>query len=157
MDHLWSAVIHQGTPGTVTGPAAVVVARLVVEDETRAARAQLLSFLADVVEAAFAEGKGGPLSDAELQAMAEPDDRRIRDLLDRVADLYDDDSDLGPWGGDVGAALHARAVLGCRAAIPAIADAGRRCRSDRDPDVRSEAARIEVLVARFPGGGEPGA
>ena len=153
MDHLWSAVIHQGTPGTVTGPAAIVVAALVVEEETRADRAELLSFLAEVVQAAFADKRGRPLSDAELKVMAEPDDRRVRDVLERAVDLDDEDPDLGPWGDevDLSTPLYARAVLGCRAAVPAIAAAARRCESDRDPEVRAEAARIEVLVARLRG------
>jgi hypothetical protein len=151
MGHLWSAVIHQGTPWTVTGPAAIVVAALVVEEETRTERAALLSFLAEVVQAAFADAEGSPLSDAELQVMAEPDDPLVLARLERAADLYDDDPELGPWGGDVdlSAPLYARAVIGCRAAVPAIAEAALRCRADRDPTVRSEAARIEVLVTRL--------
>ena len=78
MDHLWSAVIHQGTPWTATGPVAVVVAALLQRDELRVEKVALLSFLAEVAQAALADTDGAPLTDAELQEMAEPDDPRVR-------------------------------------------------------------------------------
>ena len=67
--------------------------------------------------------------------------------------MYDENPELGPWGSDVDLSgpLSARAVLGCRAALPAIADAVTGCRDDWDPAVRAEAARIEVLIGRVPG------
>jgi hypothetical protein len=51
MSHLWSAIIHQGTPWTATGPAALVVAGLLSDeriDHVEPIRAGLLSFLVSV-------------------------------------------------------------------------------------------------------------
>ena len=54
MSHLWSAIIHQGTPWTATEPAALVVAGLLSDarlDRGAPIRANLLSFLASVAAA----------------------------------------------------------------------------------------------------------
>src|SRR5688572_2668935 len=67
--HLWSAIIHQGTPWTATGPAALVVAGLLSDerlDRGEPIRAHLLSFLASVAEA---PGQAG-WSIEELERMA---------------------------------------------------------------------------------------
>src|SRR2546429_9991902 len=47
MSHLWSAIIHQGTPWTATGPTALVVAGLLSDgriDRGEPIRANLLAF-----------------------------------------------------------------------------------------------------------------
>src|ERR1700746_331359 len=69
MSHLWSAVLHQGTPWTATGPAALVVAGLLSDeriDRGETIRANLLSFLAGVAEAPEQAG----MSTEELEHMA---------------------------------------------------------------------------------------
>jgi hypothetical protein len=152
VDHLWSAIIPQGTPSTATGPAAIVVAGLVAGGWVRDTKAVLMQFLAEVAEAAMADDRGRPLSDAELDHMAHPDDAQLQAALERAPGVESPGADV-----DVSGPLYARAVLGCRQAIPAIAEAAAQCRGDRDPAVRAEAARIEVLIARLPADGdEPG-
>ena len=69
MSHLWSAIIHQGTPWTATGPAALVVAGLLSDeriDRGEPIRANLLSFLVSVAEAPEQAG----LNIEELERMA---------------------------------------------------------------------------------------
>src|SRR5688572_20203384 len=110
MDHLWSAIIHQGTPWTATGPAALVVAGLLSDDRLdrgEPIRAKLLSFLACVAEA---PGQTG-LSSEELERMAAFD---IESLLDSDDDeaLYGDE--------DAANSFYARAILGCIRAAPVI-------------------------------------
>lgn len=62
MSHLWSAIIHQGTPWTATGPAALVVAGLLADERIERGepiRADLLSFLVSVAEAPGEMGSSG--------------------------------------------------------------------------------------------------
>ncbi|BAL91080.1 hypothetical protein AMIS_58600 [Actinoplanes missouriensis 431] len=92
--HLWSAIIHQGTPWTATAPAALVVAALVgdswMSGPARAGlRADLLGFLAEVAEAGmpFPEltdlepPPGFDLDAVVAQAVAEDEDRAASDRL----------------------------------------------------------------------------
>src|SRR5262245_62712384 len=61
MSHLWSAIIHQGTPWTATGPAALVVAGFLSDeriDRGEPMRANLLSFLVSVAKAPEQAGWG---------------------------------------------------------------------------------------------------
>src|SRR5512140_1505351 len=55
VEHLWSAIIHQGTPWTATGPAALVVAGLLGDRRLDSygpdLRATLISFLEAVAGA----------------------------------------------------------------------------------------------------------
>src|SRR5688572_33357142 len=83
LDHLWSAVIHQGTPWTATGPAALVVAGLLSDprlDRGHPIRARLLAFLVEVAEA---PGSAGVEMD-KLQEMAAFD---IEPYLNSTDDL----------------------------------------------------------------------
>jgi hypothetical protein len=150
LDHLWSAIIHQGSPWTATGSAAVVVAELV------AARAgptrELLDFLAEVATAAVADDVAELMTDEELEDDAHPDDPELRSMVERAVDMFDEDPEVGPYGSDVDLAgpLYARAVLGCRKAAAPIHAAAAGCRSDPDPTVRAEAARVEAILARLP-------
>src|SRR5207253_670743 len=69
MQHLWSAIIHQGTPWTATEPAALVVAGLLSDprmDRGEPIRSYLLEFLGSVAEAPAQTG----LSIEELERMA---------------------------------------------------------------------------------------
>jgi len=71
MSHLWSAVIHQGTPWTATGPAALVVAGLLADeriDRGEPIRANLLSFLVRVAEAPEQVGSSGRAARGCLKA-----------------------------------------------------------------------------------------
>src|SRR6266852_3392924 len=60
LSHLWSAVIHQGTPWTATGPAALVVAGIMADEcidhGNPPVRLDLLSFLVSVAEASTPSG-----------------------------------------------------------------------------------------------------
>ena len=133
LQHLWSAVIHQGTPWTATPPAAREVAALV--DAPRLAgtelRANLLTFLAAVAEAARST------SDAELAAMAAPEGVDV-DAAVAEALRTGDDEDL--WTDAVGEAMYARAVLGCRDAVPTLLAASVAALEDPEPVVRAAAA-----------------
>ena len=75
MEHLWSAVIHQGTRGTATPPAALAVASLFADPrlsgEQAELRANLLEFLAAVARACEQEEK------ARLDSWAYPADRDV--------------------------------------------------------------------------------
>jgi hypothetical protein len=85
IDHLWSAVIHQGTPWTATGPTALVVAALLADeriDRIAETRPALLGFLVGVTEIAV----GAEARRAELERKAAAVD------LDPFIDLEDDDS-----------------------------------------------------------------
>jgi hypothetical protein len=57
MTHLWSAVIHQGTPCTATGPAALVVAGMMADERIGSGdppvRPDLIAFLVRVAEASI--------------------------------------------------------------------------------------------------------
>jgi len=99
MSHLWSAIIHQGTPWTATGPAALVVAGLLSDeriDRGEPIRADLLSFLVSVAEAPEQAG----LSIEELERMAALDIEPFLDSEDDEA-LYgtEDAASDGPGEG----------------------------------------------------------
>lgn len=71
MEHLWSAVIHQGTPWTATGPAALVVAGLLADERIdlgEPIRVDLLSFLVSVAEAPEEMGSSGRAARGCLKA-----------------------------------------------------------------------------------------
>src|SRR5262249_48399 len=87
MSHLWSAIIHQGTPWTAAGPAALVVAGLLSDqriDRGEPNRANLLSFLVSVAEVPEQAG----LSIEELERMAAFD-------IDPFVNSGDDDALYG--------------------------------------------------------------
>src|SRR4051794_38942196 len=55
MEHLWGAVMHQGTPSTATGPAALVIVGLLADPRLERGypiRERLLSFLVAVAQTA---------------------------------------------------------------------------------------------------------
>jgi hypothetical protein len=108
MEHLWSAIIHQGTPWTATGPAALVVAGLLSDeriDRGEPIRANLLSFLVSVAKAPEHAG----LSIEELERMAAFD----------INPLLDSEDDEGLYGNeDAANSLFARAILSCIQVAP---------------------------------------
>ena len=135
LEHLWSAVIHQGTPWTATPPAALAVAEILGDSRLAGAadaglRADLLGFLAAVA-------KGGQAS-ADLDQLAPQAgfdvDAAVAAALDSGAedDIYADEV--------LANAVYARAVRGCREIVPALLAAATRALSDTEPTVRAAAA-----------------
>lgn len=108
MSHLWSAIIHQGTPWTATGPAALVIAGLLSDeriDRHEPIRANLLSFLVSVAEAPEQAG----LSNEELERMVAYD-------IEPFLDSEDDEALYG--NEDAANSFYARAILGCIRVAP---------------------------------------
>ncbi|WP_329576661.1 hypothetical protein OG500_04160 [Kitasatospora sp. NBC_01250] len=144
--HLNSAIVHQGTPWTATGPVARQLCVMLRQDAIADAEtlARTLRFLAEVAEAA---GLG---ADEDLTSVAAC---AGRDIAAEVTALLTDPAE--PDGADLvyededrADALCARAVLDCRAALPAIADAARQAASHPDDQVRDAAVRTTAEVAR---------
>ncbi|WP_426502803.1 hypothetical protein ACPPVO_34885 [Dactylosporangium sp. McL0621] len=139
LGHLFGAVIHQGTPLTATGPAAVVVAGLIGDARLAGAanaelRAALLGFLAAVAEA------GRSYTDAELDSWYPATDLDVDAALAEV--LEGDDEEY--WDiysdGPLAAAVFRRGVLGCREATPVLLEAANAALDDPMPKVRAAAA-----------------
>ena len=160
LDHLWAAVIHQGTPWTVTPIAALVVAGLLpdpalsqpVADSISAAagwpplplRAALVHFLAEVAEAMRPD-----LAEDELAATACPPGRTAatQAALDR---LYADTQATEQQINELIEAVQNRVVLDLRATAPALLSAVTSCLTDGDPRVRVRAAHAASLLAALP-------
>ncbi|WP_101786048.1 hypothetical protein [Nonomuraea indica] len=170
--HLRSAVIHQGTPWTVTPPAALVVAGLLPDPRTARPvtagdglgdmplRALLLGFLTEVAEAAQ---PGVP--EEELRAAAHPQGREpdVAALAERMfaleeGDEDDEDGDSDEdWDGDsdedwdeeVAEAAIAGAVLALRAIAPALVESVAAHLDDRDPHVRHSASRAMAALTEI--------
>lgn len=132
LEHLWSAVIHQGTPWTATPPVAVAVAALVHDPRLTDAdlRANLLGFLAAVAKAGRSAG--------DLDDLAAPDGFDVDAAL---AAVLGTDAEDEIWADEVlGQALYARALLGCHAVVPTLLGAATSALSDPEPAVRTAAA-----------------
>jgi hypothetical protein len=160
LDHLWAAVIHQGTPWTVTPTAALVVAGLLpdpalsqpVADSISAAtgwpplplRAALLHFLAEVAEAMRPD-----LAEDELAATACPPGRMApsQAALDR---LYAGTQATEQQINELLEALQNRVVLDLRATAPALLRAVTSCLPDGAPQVRVGAAHAASLLTALP-------
>ena len=135
MSHLWSAIIHQGTPWTATGPAALVIAGLLSDERIdrgakasgaepirgeppsaesaagESLRADLLSFLVSVAEAAEISG----CSREELEIVASYD-------LDPFIDADDEEALFGAENENASNSFFAHSVLGCIKAVPVLMD-----------------------------------
>jgi hypothetical protein len=136
--HLWSAVIHQGTPWTATEPAALVVAGLIVDgriDRGEPIRERLLSFLLSVAEAPQQAG----LSLGELEHLAAFD-------IEPFLDSGDDESLFGDQ--DAANAFYARAVLGCVRVAPVLMRVMLEELTNASPRVRACAAMGAVMLAK---------
>ena len=142
--HLWSAVIHQGTPGTVTPPAAVAVAELLGDPRLSGSgladlRRNLLRFLAAVAEAGRAD------EPAVITAMAYPTGR---DVDAETAALEANGGEL--WDDmELADAMYARAVLGCREVLPVLLTAATSRLTDESPRVRAAAAYASTVCCRI--------
>jgi hypothetical protein len=138
LSHLWSAIIHQGTPWTATGPAALVVAGLLSDeriDRGEPIRANLLSFLVSVAEAPEQAG----LSIEELERLAAFD----------IEPFLDSDDDEALYGNeDAANSFSARALLGCIRVAPVLMKVMLEGLTHHRPRVRACAAMGAVTLAK---------
>ncbi|MER7132810.1 hypothetical protein [Streptosporangium saharense] len=154
VDHLWAAVIHQGTPWSATPPAALVVAGLLSDPRTarhtvssRPLRAVLLDFRGEVAEATQPE-----VPEEEFRAAADPRGRE-EEIAATLETLLGDDSDEGSeddaedvWDDEAIEVIMAQVVLDLRATVPWLTEAVAPCLDDEDPRVRDSAeAVLEIL------------
>jgi hypothetical protein len=138
MSHLWSAIIHQGTPWTATEPAALVVAGLLSDerlDRCEPIHANLVSFLVSVAEAP----EQVCLSTEELERMASFDIEPILDSGDEEA-LYGNE--------DAANAFYARSILGCIRVSPVLMSVMLDELTNASPQVRACAATGAVTLAK---------
>ena len=138
MSHLWSAIIHQGTPWSATAPAALVVAGLLSDeriDRGEPVRANLLSFLVSVAEAPEQAG----LSVEALEQMAAFDIQPFLDSEDDGA-VYKDD--------DAASSFYAQAILGCIRVAPILMEVMLEGLAHSSPRVRAWAAMGAVTLVR---------
>jgi hypothetical protein len=159
LEHLFGAVIHQGTPWSATAPVALSVAGLLADPHLdrpargrraatadhgdRPTRAALLDFLALVGEAADYD-----VPEAELVAAAYPADR-IDDVDRAVAAILVGSDE--PWDDEtVVSALDARAVLDCRRVAPDLFNPVLAQLDHADPGVRMSAANALRELLRHP-------
>lgn len=133
MDHLWSAIIHQGTPWLATPRVALFVAEHLTDPQVDDIRDQLLSFLACVIEAPSSRDR------AQLERWAQHD---IDELLATEDDdaIYEDE--------DAANAIFARSLLGCLEVTPAIAESVLAQLSNEAPKVRAHASHAAAKLAQ---------
>lgn len=139
MTHLWSAVIHQGTPWTATGPAALVVAGMMANERIVSGdppvRSNLIAFLVSVAEASIPSD----WTMEQLQQLASYDIDHLLASDDENA-VYEDD--------DAADAFFARSVLGCVAVTPVLMHVMLGSLEDLNPRVRTGAAMGAVALAK---------
>lgn len=138
ISHLFSAIIHQGTPWSATEPAALVVAGLLSDeriDHGGPIRASLLSFLTGVAKAPDQAG----LSIEELEHMAAFD---IEPFLasGNDDDLYENE--------DAANSFYARAILGCVRVAPLLMEVMLDELTNSNPRVRACAAMGAATLAK---------
>lgn len=140
VSHLWSAIIHQGTPWTATGPAALVVVGLLSDprlDKENSIRLGLMTFLVSVVEAPDLAG----VRQDELEQMAKFDITPFLEAGDEES-LYEDE--------DAANSFYAQAILGCIEVFPVLMDVMLAGMENSAPGVRMWAARGATLLVRTP-------
>ncbi|AFE07186.1 hypothetical protein COCOR_06872 [Corallococcus coralloides DSM 2259] len=140
LSYLNSAILHQDTPCTATGPVTCVLAGLLAELRLDSGgprlRMHVLEFLAGVVEVV------GNMwaSRQELEHMARYD---LAPFLDADDDaLYEDEEAVN--------AFYATALLGCAEAVPVLVEPVLASLDHPDSGVRAQAATTAVLLARMP-------
>jgi hypothetical protein len=165
--HLNSAIIHQGTPWTATGPAALRVAEVLGDPRLSGVdlaplRAELLEFLAEVGEACMAPLDDDSLAamravdrpdfDAELAAWFAREVERIRaDFEQDGADPDQDDLMENAYEALFAdnrrfEEMMARAFLGCVRAAPVLLAAAGASLDDPDPRVRAAASSATAAL-----------
>ncbi len=137
MEHLWSAIIHQGTPWAATGPVARVVGGLLLDDlpdgESDPLRAELTSFLVSVAEVAELSG----WSREELERQVEVDVEAMLDSGDDEA-LFEDV--------EASNAYYAYSILGCARVTPLLTAVMLAGLANADPRVRVHASMGAVTL-----------
>jgi len=137
--HLSSAVIHQGTPWTATGPAALVVAGMMADERidqgNRPVRLDLLSFLVSAAEASTPSG----WSMEQLEQLASYNIDHLIDSEDENAFWEDEAADN---------AFFARSVLGCVAVTPVLMKVMLDGLEHANPRIRAGAAMGAVALAK---------
>ncbi|WP_223637985.1 hypothetical protein [Corallococcus sp. EGB] len=141
LTYLNSAILHQGTPWTATGPVTCVLAGLLADPRIDSGgpwlRVRVLAFLAGVVEAV-----GVPwASRQELERQARYDLAPLLDADDDDA-LYED--------AEAADALYAAALLGCAGAVPLLVQPVLASLNHPDSSVRAQAATTAAQLARLP-------
>jgi hypothetical protein len=131
LHHLWTAVIHQGTPSSATAPAALVVAGLLsdprIDQGADSLRTPLLGFLAEV--AGIFRSFGCTLD--ELEELA---GRKVEETVDFS------DAELN--------ALYAPSILECVHIEPVLAEVMLEGLAHSEPAVRKMSAMGAVNVAK---------
>lgn len=170
LDYLYSALLHQGTVYPATPPAVLYAADLLADPaadrpvhgmfseavgaDAAPLRQHLLRFLADVAWSVV-EVSGG-YSDAELDALADPGERRgeLGAFLERRADAEDGDADGAEevWEDPLLDTVMNMALRDLRQAAPALLEAVRPLLTHRDCGVRQRAVTAAGALSRMGGG-----
>ncbi|TSC23554.1 hypothetical protein [Corallococcus sp. Z5C101001] len=141
LSYLGSAILHQGTPWTATGPVTCVLAGLLAEPRLDSGgprlRVRVLAFLAGVVEAVGDRWA----SRQELERMARYDLAPLLDAGDDDA-LYEDE--------EAADALYATSLLGCARVVPLLVEPVLASLDHPDTSVRAQAATTAAQLARVP-------
>jgi len=155
VDHLWGAVLHQGSIYPATAPVARVVAATLADPRlTRPVssifgdnrhppeptRAALLTFLAEVATSATLGG-----TDAELATVECPPGTEER--LRLLTAGHWDENGWSDVDNALSAVLMARATLACRAACPEVLAAVEPWLDDADPSVAAAAQYASTRLA----------
>lgn len=140
VQHLGSAIMHQGTPWTATGPAVEILARWWPDgrlDREPAVRVGILVFLTEVTGVCEQETR----SAEELERLATSVD--LAPLIDAEDEesLYD--------GSEASEAFFAGALLGCVRAMPVMLEVMVAGLSHGDPAVRAWAAVGSATLAKL--------
>lgn len=138
MAHLWSAIIHQGTPWTATAPTALVIAEMLRDGAIERGDplwADMLAFLAAIAELAHQADNHRE----ELERTAALDIDPLIDGEDEEA-IFEDE--------DAANTLYARALLGCAQVAPALMPVLLGGLEHPSPRARANAAMGAVDLAR---------
>lgn len=139
VSHLGSAIMHQGTPWTATGPVALVVAGFLLDEERSldlTLQVDLMYFLVDVAEAAESANR----NKEELQRMVQFDLTPFLESDDEYA-MYEDE--------DAANAFYAQAGLGCIDAAPVLSQVMRKEMDSEHARLRALAAMGETILAKL--------
>ncbi|MEV3989491.1 hypothetical protein AB0J57_11295 [Streptomyces sp. NPDC049837] len=145
-EHLWSAILHQGSVWPATAPAARIVATMLTRP---ALREGALAFLRQVAVATDL----GDRAD-ELRAVAYPEDPAARAAIDAWTSAYtaaDEDDQVDMWDDSgTGDLVLTRAALDCYDAFPDLLAPVAEHLDDPDPAIRTAAWSAATVLARHP-------
>ncbi|MFC4312419.1 hypothetical protein ACFPN2_25270 [Steroidobacter flavus] len=139
LEHLWTAIIHQGTLFPATAPVARVIAGLLTDarlDRGESIRPELLAFLAAVPESL--ERVENDLAVLERQAAF--DLEPFLDAEDIYEAIFENEDAVNSFG--------AQATLACIAAAPILMDAMLQAAADGDAICRMHASKGVVKFAK---------